>query len=80
MKTTIELADGLLRDAKAAAARRGTTLRAVITHALERELYYGNGAADNGFVVGEDGMPHLPSRGARVTRDLVDRLLDEDAA
>jgi hypothetical protein len=38
MKTTIELADPLLRRAKRAAARRGTTLRAVIEEALRRAL------------------------------------------
>ncbi len=38
MKTTLELDDALLREAKAVAARRGTTLKAIIEHALRREL------------------------------------------
>jgi len=37
MKTTLELPDDLLRSAKIRAAREGTTLRAVITRALEAE-------------------------------------------
>lgn len=38
MKTTVDLADALLRRAKRLAARRGTTLRAVIEDALRKEL------------------------------------------
>ncbi len=78
MKTTIELPEDLLRAAKAIAGRRGTTLKAIITHALEREVYDGNPLSE-GFEVDNDGLPHLPSRGARVTSDLVSKLLDEEA-
>ena len=38
MKTTLELPDDLLIEAKAVAARRRTTLRAIIERALRREL------------------------------------------
>lgn len=38
MKTTVDLAPTLLRRAKRLAARRGTTLKAVIEDALAREL------------------------------------------
>jgi Arc/MetJ family transcription regulator len=38
MKTTIEISDALLRRAKKLAARRGTTLKAVIEDALRAEL------------------------------------------
>ena len=76
MKTTIELPDGLLRAAKAKAARRGTTLKAIIAHALEREVHHG-GASNDIFEVDEDGLPHLPARGARVTSELVARLEEE---
>lgn len=77
MKTTIELPDDLLRAAKAVAGRRGTTLKAIITHALEREVLDGNPPSTS-YEVDSDGLPHLPSRGARVTGDLVSQLLDED--
>ena len=33
-----------------------------------------------GFAVDEDGLPHLPARGVRVTGELVSRLLDEEDA
>ena len=78
MKTTIELPEGLLRAAKAAAVRRRTTLRAIVTHALEREIYVEQEAAPGLFAVDENGLPHLPARGTRVTAELVGRLLDED--
>ena len=77
MKTTIELPDDLLRAAKAIAGRRGTTLKAIITHALEREVYDG-GQSPEGFEIDSDGLPHLRSRGARINGDLVSKLLDED--
>jgi hypothetical protein len=38
MKTTIDIADRLLRDAKSEAARRGTTLKEVVETALRRHL------------------------------------------
>jgi hypothetical protein len=38
MKTTLELPDALLMEAKAVAIRRRTTLRAIIEGALRREL------------------------------------------
>jgi hypothetical protein len=39
MKTTIDLPDELLREAKASAARRGTSLREVLTAALRNHLH-----------------------------------------
>lgn len=38
MKTTLELDDALLTEAKAVAVKRRTTLRAIVEHALRREL------------------------------------------
>jgi hypothetical protein len=38
MKTTLELPDELLIEAKAVAARRRTSLKAIMEHALRREL------------------------------------------
>jgi hypothetical protein len=38
MKTTIEIADPVLAEAKAVAVREGTTLREIVESALRREL------------------------------------------
>ncbi len=38
MKTTLDLPDDLLIEAKAVAARRRTTLKAIVEHALRREI------------------------------------------
>ena len=77
MKTTIELPDALLRAAKAMAVRQGTTLKAVIIHALEREVQ-DDASPPALFEVDDDGLPHLPPRGCRVTAEIVRRLLDEE--
>ena len=39
MKTTLDLPDDLLIEAKAVAARRRTTLKAIVEHALRREIH-----------------------------------------
>ena len=78
MKTTIELPDALMRAAKAMAARRGTTLKALMTRALEREMQDHAGAASLPFEVDEDGLPCLPRRGAKIDSDLVNQLLDDE--
>jgi hypothetical protein len=38
MKTTLDLPDDLLIEAKSVAARRKTTLKAIVEHALRREI------------------------------------------
>lgn len=38
MKTTLDIPDPLFREAKMVAAREGTTLRAVVTRALQAEF------------------------------------------
>ena len=43
MRTTIEVTDPLLREAKKVALERNTTLRAIVESALERELNFYRG-------------------------------------
>jgi hypothetical protein len=60
MKTTIELPDDLFAAAKAAALRRRTTLKALLTGALERELRGpGSDWSNPRFHVDEAGWPVL---------------------
>ena len=58
MKTTLELPDELLAAAKAAALRRRTSLKALFTRALERELRGGD-VGHPRFKVDEAGWPVL---------------------
>lgn len=78
MKTTLELPDALLHKAKGIALQRRTTLKALITHALEREIGFSDVPADSIFAVDADGIPHLPSRGVTVSSQTVHRLLEEE--
>ena len=61
MKTTLDLDDALLTEAKAVAARRRTTLRAMVEHALRRELAPSAAGLD---MTGASGLPRLSKRGA----------------
>lgn len=76
MKTTIELPDSLFREAKATAVRRKTTLKALITHALAREVLPQE--TNSTFEVDEDGLPYLPSRGVTVTSAIVNKIRDQE--
>ncbi len=73
MKTTIEIADPLLTEAKRAAAERGTTLRALVEQGLRAILDQSRVHAD--FVlpdasVGGDGLrPELRGAGWDEIRD-----------
>ena len=62
MKTTLDLDDTLLTEAKAVAARRRTTLRAMVEHALRRELAPASG--EPGFAPDAGGLPRLAKHGA----------------
>lgn len=83
MKTTLELPGELLISAKAMAARRRTTLKALFTRALERELR-GEMQPASGhlhFAVDASGWPVLKRENApqtTVTDDVIRALRDEE--
>jgi hypothetical protein len=65
MKTTLDLDDELLIEAKEVAARRRITLKAVVESALRRELMPVRGIApedENFFEIGALGLPVLKKR------------------
>jgi hypothetical protein len=64
MKTTLDIDDALLIEAKTVAARRRTTLRAMVEHALRRELAPAAADQDAGFTLGASGLPRLKKHGA----------------
>ena len=78
MKTTVELPDGLLKQAKQIALKRQITLKELLTKALQREI--SPIAEDEGsvFRVDEDGVPYLPSRNVTVTSHQVAEILDSE--
>ena len=81
MKTTLELPDDLLIEAKAVAARRRTTLKAMIEHALRREIApVPSPKPEEGslYETGPHGILSLKRRGARVTSETIQRLLEEE--
>lgn len=80
MKTTIELPDELLMEAKAVAARRRITLKAMIEHALKREIRFPEGAspADPSFEVNEYGFPTFKKKGGQVvTSEMIYEMMEE---
>lgn len=78
MKTTIELPDKLLKKAKATALKRNTTLKELITKALQREITPYPKVEDTTFKIDESGLPYLPNRNVTVTNQQVAELLEEE--
>lgn len=78
MKTTLDLPDDLLMEAKSIAARRRITLKAMVEHALRREIGPATPQPAIPFVRSEDGVMRLPHRGVRVTTEMIRQLMDEE--
>ncbi len=80
MKTTLELPDDLLNEAKAVAFRRRTTLKALVEHALRRELVdeQSDPGSSAAFLIDEDGLPYFSSRRGKVTSEQVYDLSNEE--
>jgi hypothetical protein len=82
MKTTLELPDDLLIEAKATAARRRITLRELFTRALERDLRPRHAPVqEDHFTIDEDGWPMLkrsPDSTVVVTNEFVRELMDKE--
>jgi metal-responsive CopG/Arc/MetJ family transcriptional regulator len=83
MKTTLELPDALLREVKSVAARRRTTMRSLMEHALRRELGELTSSQKERTTITElnaYGFPVIKRRGhGRLTSETVYALQDEEA-
>ena len=87
MKTTLDLEDALLAEAKATALRRRTTLKTLVEQALRRELHPVENVVEQNpvlFEIGELGLPVVKRRGALLTSEMVYRAIadadEEDAS
>ena len=83
MKTTLELPDELMIEAKTIAARRKITFRALAEAALRREIQQRNLADSpkSNFIEYSEGQtPHLKKRGVKITSDLVYQMLENEDA
>lgn len=81
MKTTMDIEDELFLEAKAVAAKRRVSLKAMVEHALRREISDQNYSTpeQSSFTVDEDGLPILTRRsGLTVTAKDVRRIMDEE--
>jgi hypothetical protein len=80
MKTTIELPDALFTEAKSLAVKRRTTLKALMEHALRREIGFSDPPAGTmGFAENEYGFPVLSKRKDQaVTSEFVYGMLEEE--
>ena len=81
MKTTLEIPDALLIEAKTAAARRRTTLRALVESALRREIFPAttSSTGPSAFIEhGPNELPCLKSRGTKVTSKMVYQMLEAE--
>ncbi len=74
MKTTVEISDGILDDARKLAAREGTTVRALIEAGLRREIRERRGAGRfrlrHSSFKGRGLRPELEGAGWERIRDL----------
>jgi hypothetical protein len=78
MKVTFDLPEDLLIEAKAVAARRRTTLKAMVEHALRREIAPAVKLdADSPFEMNELGMLVLKRRGPGITLEQIDAIQEE---
>ena len=84
MKTTLDLPDELLIEAKATAARRRTTLRAIVVHALHREIVSEVNMAELGDLnacieTGPNGLPRFKREGkGTISSEAIYKLMEEE--
>lgn len=77
MKTTIDLSDGLLAEAKRVARREGTTVKALVEQGLRRAIDERKGRVRftlrDGAVDGQGLAPDVKAGGWAAVRDLIYR-------
>lgn len=77
MRTTLDIDDDILQAAKELAQVERKTAGQVISELVRKALTRPENRLDLSKIEIVDGIPILPSRGAVVTKELVDRLIEE---
>ncbi len=77
MRTTLDIDDDILQAVKELARSQKTTAGRVISELVRKELTSPEQRLDINNLMVRDGFLVLPSRGGMVTKEQVDRLIDE---
>ena len=77
MRTTLDIDDDVLEVAKSLAAAEKKTAGQVLSELARKALTRSDEPFDVNKLEIVDGIPVLPSRGVVITKELVDRLMEE---
>ncbi len=78
MRTTLDIDEDVLQAAKERARAEGKTTGQVVSELIRQALTQPRmGSAANELKI-VDGIPVIPARGAVVTKELIDRLIEEE--
>jgi hypothetical protein len=77
MRTTLDIDEDVLQAAKELARAEGKTAGQVLSELARKALTQPEDQLDMSKIEIVDGIPVLPSRAAVVTKELVDRLIEE---
>ena len=77
MRTTLDIDDDVLQAAKELAAAEKKTAGRVVSDLVRKALTAPSEPIDASKLEIVNGIPVLPSRGVIVTKELVDRLIEE---
>lgn len=72
MKTTLEIPDAVIREAKVNAAERGISLRQFVTEAVEEKLAAGEAQRNKPWMKAFGGLRHLHKENVRIQK-LIDQ-------
>jgi hypothetical protein len=78
VRTTLDIDDDILQAAKELARAEGKTAGQVLSELARKALTRSEAPLDFGKIKIVDGIPVIPARGAVVTKELIDRLIEEE--
>jgi hypothetical protein len=78
MRTTLDIDDDILQAAKELARAENKTAGQVLSELARKALTQPRTVGSVGEFKIVDGIPVIPARGAVVTKELIDRLIEEE--